>query len=346
MTGMEVVARTGQGEDVHRVVLESDALRVELLTYGATLASVRAPDRRGDPGEVLLGFDDPAGWLGQQPYLGATVGRFANRIAGGRFTLDGRAYQVPPNNGPNALHGGPDNFSHRVWSVLDAGAEHVTLRLESADGDQGFPGGLEVTVTYTVDGSMLRMAYAAGADAPTVVNLTNHAYLNLAGPGTPTVDDHVLTVDASSYLPTDPTAIPLGPPAPVEGTPFDFRTPTAVGARVRDDHEQLRLAQGYDHALVLDDRAPTPTRAAVVHDPSSGRTLELRTDQPAVQVYSGGHLDGTVVGRGGQVYGPRAGLCLETEHFPDSPNHTDYPSTVLRPGEELRTTTEWHFGTG
>ena len=344
---MELVARTDQGEDVHRAVLGGDALRVEVLTYGATLASVRVPDRGGRAGEVLLGFDDPAGWLGPHPYLGATVGRFANRIAMGRFTLDGATYEIPPNNGPNALHGGRDNFSHRVWSVESSGDDHVALRIVSPDGDQGFPGRCEVGVTYSVDGSALRMSYRATTDAPTVVNLTNHAYLNLAGPGTPTVDDHVLTVRASTYLPTDPTAIPLGSPAPVAGTPFDFRTALPVGQRVRDDDEQLRIGQGYDHALVIDGWSEGALlRAARLQDPSSGRTLDLLTDQPAVQVYSGGHLDGSVVGRGGQVYGPRAAICLETEHFPDSPNHPDYPSTVLRPGETLATTTEWRFATG
>ena len=340
----EVVAETVTGQPVHLVRLGHDALEVEVLTWGATLASVRVPDRDGVLDHVVLGFDDPARWLGPHPYLGAALGRYANRIAGGRFELDGRPYQVPPNDGPNALHGGPSGFDRRVWTLTSV-TDGVELRLVSPDGEMGFPGQLDVTVTYTVSGSTLRLDYVARADAPTVVNVSNHAYFHLGGPAA-TIEDHVLTVDASAYLPVDEQSIPLGPPAEVTGTPFDFRVPTPVGARVGEDNEQLRRSSGYDHAYVLDRRAGSaPTRAVRVHEPTSGRVLEVWTDQPALQVYSGNKLDGSVVGRGGRVIGRRSALCLETEHYPDSPNHPDYPTTVLRPGELLRTTTELRFST-
>jgi aldose 1-epimerase len=323
-------------------------VRATVITYGARLQSLVVPDRDGSPGEVTLGYDDLAGYLDDESYLGATVGRFGNRVAGGRFTLDGVEHRLPQNHGSTTLHGGPDGFHARVWDAEEVPGG-VALRLRSPDGDEGFPGTLDVRVTYTLDGDGLRIAYQATTDAPTVVNLTNHAYWNLAGPGRATVDDHVLRVAASRYLPVDADFVPLGEPEPVEGTVMDLRDGVRLGDRVRLADEQLRLAGGYDHCYVLDGSdgggGDGLGLAAHVHEPSTGRTLEVRTDQPGVQVYSGNQLDGSVAGRGGRAMRQGDGLCLETQHFPDSPNRPSYPSTVLRPGETFRSATLHTFGT-
>ncbi|WP_336921369.1 aldose epimerase family protein [Aquipuribacter sp. SD81] len=344
------VGTTPDGVEVHALDLSHGPLAVTVLTYGARLQSVVVPDRDGRPGEVTLGYDDLAGYLGDRAFLGATVGRYANRIGGGRFTLDGTEHRLPQNHGTATLHGGADGFHTRVWDAEEA-ADGVALRLRSPDGDMGFPGAVDVAVTVTLDDDGLRLAYEATTDAPTVVTLTNHAYWNLAGPGTGTVDDHVLTVPAARYLPVDDAFVPLGDPVPVEGTVFDLRDGARLGDRVRHGDEQLRLAGGFDHCYVLDgadsgdDGADGLALAARVHDPASGRTLEVRTDEPGLQVYTGNQLPGTVAGRDGRVMRQGDGLCLETQHWPDSPNRPSYPSTVLRPGEVLRSTTLHTFGT-
>jgi aldose 1-epimerase len=338
------------GTAVERHVLRSDRLEVGVLTYGGILQSVSAPDRDGARADVVLGFSGLDDYVESSPYFGALVGRYANRIAGGRFTLDGHAYELPANNGPNTLHGGPGGFAWQVWSVEESSATSLRLALESPDGDQGFPARLRVVVTYTLDGDRLRLDYAAtnteGDGGPsTVVNLTNHAYFNLAGEGSGSVAEHELRVLAERYLPTDPTSIPLGDPVPVEGTPFDFRTPTAVGARWRTGDEQLALAGGYDHNLCLDGAdggAPVDgglALAAAVREPGSGRLLEVWTDQPGVQVYSGNKLTGALRGKAGRLYRQGDALCLETQHWPDAPNRPAYPSTVVRPGETFATST-------
>ncbi len=329
------------GREVDRFELRDGDIQATVLSWGATLASLVMPDRTGDRADVVLGFDELTGYAGAHPYLGATVGRFANRLARGRFTLDGVEHVVPANDGANALHGGPVGFDRAVWAaevLPDAGAVRFTH--SSPDGDMGFPGRLDVTVTYTLDGSTLRWDYEASTDQPTVLNLTNHAYLNLAGHGT--AEHHELVVDASRFVSVDGEGIPTGDLLPVDGTPLDFRTVKPLGRDLRVASPHVVRAKGYDHSFVLDrESGAPPSRAAHVHDPDSGRTVEVWTDQPGVQLYSGNFLDATLVGRGGVVYRQGDAVCLETQHLPDSPNHDGFPSTVLRPGEHFRSTTWW-----
>ncbi|MCL2541834.1 MAG: galactose mutarotase [Nocardioidaceae bacterium] len=311
------------GEQVDRLELSTDAVRLGVLTWGATVQSLAVPGPRGwdDPVDVVLGFDRLEPYLGDQPYLGATVGRYANRIAGGAFDLDGTTHRLPLNDGANTLHGGPGGFAHRGWRLDGYDDESVTLSLVSADGDMGFPGRVEITTVFRVAGAVVTHETTATTDAPTVLNITNHAYFNLHGTPRP-VDDHVLTVPAGCYLPVDDGCIPLaGPPTCVADTPFDFRRPRPIGA------------SAYDHTLVL---AEGPITLS-----AGGRTLTVTTSEPGVQLYTGDHLDGSLRDRAGAPIGPRGGVCLETQHFPDSPNRPDYPSTVLRPGETFRSVTEW-----
>lgn len=340
---------------VDRFTLTAGGTRVRLLTYGALVQTVEVPDRDGRVANVALGFADVDGYVASDAYLGAVVGRFANRLAGGRFVVHGdggagdTAVQVPPNDGPNALHGGPQGFDRAVWeaSVLnhhDAAAvafEHV-----SPDGDMGFPGMLRVRVIYrlTPDG-VLRLHFTATTDRTTVVNLTNHAYWNLAGEGSGSALGEELEVLADAFTPVDATLIPTGEVLDVEGTPFDFRAPTPIGARVRSGHPQLVLARGYDHNWVLRPAGAGALRvAATTYEPGSGRTLTVRTTEPGLQFYSGNFLDGTAVGTSGRVYRQGDGYALETQHFPDAPNHPAFPSTVLRPDDTFRSTTEYVFG--
>jgi len=345
------------GTPVERYVLSSPALEVAVLTYGGVVQSVQAPDREGRRDDVVLGFDDVRQYQQESPYFGALVGRYANRIANGRFDLNGRTYQLPVNNGPNTLHGGTEGFDKRIWRAQElADAAAVRLSLISRDGDQGFPGRLDVTVTYTLDGDGLRIDYEARNAEPeggldTVVNLTNHSYWNLAGEGSGSVGGHELLVRADQYLPVSATSIPLGGPEPVEGTPLDFRTPAVIGDRWRQGDDQLANVGGYDHNFVLGaagDGAPERDGlplAAVVHEPGSGRVLEVFTDQPGVQFYSANQLLGTLRGKSGRLYRQGDALCLETQHWPDSPNRPDYPTTVLRPQETFRTSTVYRFTT-
>ncbi len=353
----DLVGTLADGSPVERYVLRSDVLEVAVLTYGGIVQSLHAPDRDGGRADVVLGFADMRRYEDASPYFGALIGRYANRIADGRFDLGGRTYQLPVNNGPNSLHGGTEGFDKRIWDAEELpGAAGVRLSLTSDDGDQGYPGRLEVAVTYRLDGDSLRLDYEARNAEPeggleTVVNLTNHSYWNLGGEACGSVAGHELQLRASHYTPVSATAIPLGEPAPVEGTPFDFRTPTAIGDRWREGDAQLAAVGGYDHNLVLDgasDGAPEHEGlplAATVHDPGSGRVLEIFTDQPGVQFYSGNQLMGTLLGKGGRLYRQGDGFCLETQHWPDSPNHPDYPSTVLRPQETFRTSTVHRFTT-
>jgi aldose 1-epimerase len=327
------------GRPVERYLLQAGAVEVAVLTYGAVLQSVRVPDAAGSRGEVTLGYDDLEGYLSDAAYLGAVVGRFANRIAKGRFTLDDVEHVLPANQGAACLHGGPEGFHARLWSAREVPGG-VELSRTSPDGEMGFPGTLEVTVTYTLDADGLELRYAATTDAPTVVNLTNHAYWNLTGDGT--IEDHVLELPASRFVAVDAELIPTEL-TPVEGTPLDFRTPRRIGDRIREPHPQLRHARGYDHAWVVD--GDGFRRAARVHDPGSGRVLEVLTDQPGVQFYSGNFLDAAVAGRGGRAMRQGDALCLETQRLPDSPNRPDFPSTVLRPGERYETRTLFRFGT-
>ena len=329
------------GREVERYVLSSGTVEVAVLTYGAVLHSVRVPDAAGSVTDVALGYDGLEGYLTDIGFVGAVVGRYANRIAQGRFVLDGVEHVLPRNNGDACLHGGPQGFHTRLWSAreVDGGIE---LSLTSPDGDMGFPGELTATVTYLLDGEGLSLEYGAVTDRATVVNLSNHVYWNLAGTGT--VEDHVLELPASRFVAVDAGLIPTGI-EPVEGTPMDFRSPRRIGDRVRAATDQLQHARGYDHAWVLDGGGDGLRSAARVTDPASGRVLEVRTDQPSVQFYSGNFLDGGAVGRGGRAYRQSDGLCLETQHLPDSPNQPEFPSTVLRPGERYATRTVYRFGT-
>jgi aldose 1-epimerase len=342
------------GSAVERWRLSNGDVTMRVLTWGGVIQTLEVPDAHGDVDNVVLGFADLAGYVSDDdPYFGSLIGRYGNRIAGGRFTLDGTTYQLPVNNGPNTLHGGPTGFDDQVWEATDVTDDEVAalqLDLVSPDGDQGFPGTLTTTVTYALDAeSRLTVHYEATTDAPTVVNLTQHTYWNLAGEGSGTIYDHELQMNADGFTPVDATLIPTGEIVPVEGTPFDFREPTPIGARIRDDDQQLLYGQGYDHNWALDrqdngvregsDAEDALEEAAVLHDPHSGRTLTISTTEPGLQFYSGNFLDGTLVGTGGRIYRQSDGLALETQHFPNSPNQPFFPSTELRPDEVYDSTT-------
>jgi aldose 1-epimerase len=341
------------GTRIDRYTLTNGDLRVRILTYGGILQTIEVPDRRGRLANVTLGFDNLTDYVERNPFFGCITGRYANRIAGGSFELDGVVYDdLPLNDGPNSLHGGEIGFDKHVWDATPFTTRNtVGLRLTftSPDGDQGYPGTLEAEVVYTLTRDGIRIDYRATTDAPTVVNLTNHAYFNLAGEGTGTIDDHRLQINADHYTPVDSTLIPTGEIAPVRGTPMDFRRPTAIGDRNRDGtFEQLVFGRGYDHNWVLDRRDETLTeleQAARLTDPSSGRVLTVLTTEPGLQFYGGNFLDGTLVGTSGNMYRQGDGLALETQHFPDSPNQPNFPSTVLRPGEVYETTTIFQFST-
>ncbi|TNC21905.1 aldose epimerase family protein [Amycolatopsis alkalitolerans] len=339
------------GEAVYRYTLESGrGMRVRILSYGGIIQTLEAPDRHGHTANVVLGFPTLADYVAKNSpqagggvYFGALIGRYANRIAKGTFTLDGKVYHVPVNNNGNSLHGGLVGFNQKVWDVTEIRGG-LRLSLTSPDGDQGYPGTLHATVTYTLDQhNRLTIGYTATTDKPTVVNLTNHTYWNLAGEGSGDVYDQKLQIGAARYTPTDGTQIPTGQLAPVHGTPFDFRAPTAIGARIRDHDPQLLIGQGYDLNWVLD-HPGSLLPAASAFDPAGGRALTVLTDQPGLQFYSGNFLDGTLVGTSGKVYRQSDGFALETQHFPDSPNHPSFPSTVLRPGQTYRTTTAFALG--
>jgi aldose 1-epimerase len=336
-----VYGQMGDGREVKIFTLtNAHGMTARVTEYGAILVGLTAPDRQGHLADVTLGYDTLAGWFTSPSYFGATVGRFGNRIAHGKFTLDGQAYTLATNNSPGGipchLHGGVRGFDKVLWHgepVLKPGARGVALTYTSKDGEEGYPGTLQVKVTYWLtDADELIWAAEATTDKPTVINLAHHTYWNLTGDPTKSINDHELMLAADRYLPTDPGLIPTGVVAPVAGTPMDFRTPTAIGARVDADFEALKFGGGYDHCWVL--RAGQGVRsAAVVKDPASGRTMEVLTDQPGIQFYGGNFLNGTVTGKGGVKYQQRTGLCLETENYPDAPNHPDFPSAVLRPGE-------------
>ena len=327
-------------------------MELRVLDYGGIIVSLAVPDRTGRVDDVVLGFDRLQAYERSSLYFGAIIGRFGNRIARGRFTLDGRTYMLATNDGPNHLHGGVKGFDKVVWKVSPFERQDSTglvLRYTSPDGEEGYPGTLRTTVTYTLtDGNELIFDYEATSDRATPVNLTQHSYFNLAGDGRGDVLDHVLTLKAHSFTPVDSTLIPTGEIRSVAGTPFDFRAPTAIGARIGQDDEQLRYGGGYDHNFVLDkDRAEqrgAAMLAARVYEPSSGRLMEVFTTEPGVQFYSGNFLDGMLTGKRGTVYPRRSGFALETQHFPDSPNHPDFPSTILAPGREYRSRTLLRFG--
>ncbi len=341
---------TPDGRAVERYALSNDrGLEVEILTYGGIVRSLNVPDRRGELANVVLGLPDLDAYVARNPYFGCITGRYANRIAGGRFTLDGVEHRLATNDPPNHLHGGTVGFDKQVWSAaaLHGGASAgIRLTHSSPDGDEGYPGTLNVEVDYLLAADdAIRIDYRASADAPTIVNLTNHTYFNLAGEGTGDVYGHELVIDASSYVPVDASQIPTGAIDPVAGTPMDFRAPRAIGERVDDlAFEQLAIGGGYDHTWVLDRRGTDLLLAARVFDPGSGRTLDVLTTEPGIQLHAGNLFDGTLIGTSGRPYGRGAGLALETQHFPDSPNRPEFPSTVLRPGERYASTTIYRLG--
>ena len=340
-----VLGKCPDGSEALSFTLENGTLELGVTSYGARIMFLLAPDRHGTHADVVLGFKSLSDYLQDDQFLGATPGRYANRIADGRFTLDGTTYSLSTNDGPNTLHGGKVGFGVRNWSGI-ALKDAVEFTLKSSDGDQGFPGNLTATVRYTLQGNTVHMEYTATTDKPTVVNLTNHAYYNLAGEGTPSVLEHQVQISAQSYTPVGPHGIPLGPAAPVAGTPFDFTTAHTLGERINADDEQLHRASGYDHNFILDGERGTLRHAATVVEPVSGRQLTVATNEPGIQLYSGNYLKGVMHGPSGRPYVRRCALCLEAEHFPDSPNHPDYPTTVLRPGQTYRSTTTLSFSTG
>jgi len=344
---VESFGKLPSGEEVRLYTLKNaNGMEARIMTYGGVVVSLKTPDRDGNLADVVLGFDDLAGYLGDEPYFGALIGRYGNRIGGAKFALDGKTYTLAVNNGPNALHGGLKGFDKVNWKVESAGARSLALSYVSADGEEGYPGELRVKVTYTLtDNNGLRLDYEAVTSKPTVVNLTNHSYFNLKDDGASPILDEVLTLNADRFTPVDETLIPTGELRPVEGTPFDFRQPTVIGARIDADNDQIRYAGGYDDNWVINRTGDGLVKAATVYDPTTGRVMEVLTTQPGVQFYTANFLDGTLTGKGGIVYARRSALCLETQHFPDSPNKPEFPSTVLRPGETYSNTTIYRFST-
>ena len=340
------------GEEVTLYTLTNEnGMTARIMDYGAVVQSLVVPDSKGNMEDVVLGFDNLDQYVEKSPYFGAVVGRYANRIANGKFTLDGKTYELPINNKPGgmpcSLHGGNKGFDSVVWDAEKVEAEDaagVELHYLSEDGEQGYPGNLKVTVTYWLtNDDELRVEYKATTDKATPINLSNHSYFNLAGEGDGKILDHKLTLNASHFTPVNKGLIPTGEIAPVEGTPFDFTEPHKIGARIDADHKQIELGGGYDHNFVLDHEKGELGLAARVVEPDSGRVMKVYTDQPGVQFYTGNFLDGSLVGKTGEKYVKRGAFCLETQHYPDSPNHPDFPSTILRPDEKFESTTVFKF---
>lgn len=320
-------------------------VRVELTNYGARLVSLLVPDKNGNLLDVILGHDSVSGYAKPgEPYFGCTIGRYGNRIANAKFTLDGKEYKLDANNGPNSLHGGREGYHTKVWDATQIDSQSIAFTYVSKDGDAGYPGTLNVKVTYTLaDDNAIQIDYEATTDAKTVVNLTNHAYFNLNGAGSGTINDHELVINADNITPVNTTLIPTGKLQKVDGTPFDFRQPATIGSRIDSTNEQIRNGQGFDHNFVLNGADGTVKKAASVKGNISGITMEVYTDQPGLQFYGGNFLDGTEKGKGGKPYEHRTAFCLEAQHYPDSPNQPSFPSTVLNPGEIYKQRTIYKF---
>lgn len=325
----------------------SKGVEARISNYGGLVISLKVPDRTGAMGDVTLGYDTLAGYLKETPYFGALIGRYGNRIANGKFTLDGRQYTLATNNGPNALHGGLKGFDKVVWEpkvIVTPQGPALQLRYLSRDGEEGYPGNLDVTAIYSLtEDNGLKVEFTATTDKATVVNLTHHSYFNLAGSGD--ILGHVVKILSDKFTPVDSTLIPTGELQPVAGTPFDFRTPTAIGARIGQNDEQLKFGGGYDHNWVINKPAGELALMAEVYEPKTGRVMEVLSTEPGLQFYSGNFLDGTITGKYGQVYAHRTGFCMEPQHFPDSPNKPSFPSVVLRPGQVYRNTIVYRFST-
>ncbi|MGD0269892.1 MAG: aldose epimerase family protein [Candidatus Sulfotelmatobacter sp.] len=337
--------RTPEGTPVEVYSLADDKIEVRVITYGGIIVSLRAPDRKGRLDDVVLGVDSVEKYVTQTAHFGGIIGRYANRIAHGTFELDGHTYHIPKNDGDNALHGGTRGFDKVVWAAKQI-PDGIELTYVSKDGEQGFPGTLATTVRYTLTGEALRIEYSAITDKDTVLNLTNHSYFNLKGQGNGDVLGHILKIDASRFTPVDANLIPTGELKSVEGTPLDFRTPHALGERIDADDPQLRLGHGYDHNFVVDHEPNQLAEAAEMYEPTTGRILRVLTTEPGVQLYTGNFLDGTITGKEGRVYNRRYAFCLETQHFPDSPNHPSFPTTELKPGLEFHSVTVFQFSAG
>jgi aldose 1-epimerase len=337
--------KTTAGEEVELYTLKNaKGMQATITNYGGIVTSLKTPDRSGVYDDVVLGFDSIDGYLKEHPYFGALIGRYGNRIAKGRFTLNGVQYKLAQNNGENSLHGGIKGFDKRVWTAREVSGSEPVLELTyvSKDGEEGYPGTLTTRVTYTLtDNNELKIDYLATTDKDTVLNLTNHSYFNLAGDGQ--VLDHEISIAADRFTPVDAGLIPTGELKSVEGTPFDFRKSTPIGARINSNDEQITRGKGYDHNFVLNGEAGSLRQAARVKEAKTGRVMEVLTTEPGVQFYTGNFLDGSLTGKGGKVYAHRTGFCLETQHFPDSPNQPKFPSTVLKPGAEYRSTTVYRF---
>ncbi len=341
-----VYGKMPDGTTVYLYTLTNhNGVEAKITNYGGIVVSLKVPDKNGTKADVVLGFDKFEGYLNpKEPYFGAIVGRYANRIGHAMFTLDGHQYKLAKNDGENTLHGGLKGFDKRVWTSAMAPEGKLELTYVSKDGEEGYPGTVVAKVTYTLtDNDELRIDYDATTDKDTVVNLTNHSYFNLKGSGEGDILEHRLTLNADRFTPVDAGLIPTGELKNVAGTPFDFRQPTAIGARINQSDEQLKLGLGYDHNWALNKKGNELSLAARVEEPTSGRILEVYTTQPGVQFYTGNHLDGTVKGKGGKVAAIRTGFCLETQHFPDSPNKPKFPSTELKPGQRFTSTTVYKF---
>ena len=338
-----IFGTTRHGDPVELLTLDNGAIACQILTFGAALRTLTVPDRSGQPVDVVLGYDCLSDYETRDGYLGATVGRYANRIAKGRFSLNGTVYSLAVNNGPNHLHGGVVGYSYRIWTVEELSGCKAVLTLDSPDGEEGYPGRLSLRVTYQLDGSTLSLHYEALAHGDTVCNLTNHSYFNLAGQDSGPVLDQLLSLNASRYTPADDTSIPYGTIDSVEGTPMDLRTPTPLGAHIADDFEQLKLGHGYDHNYVIDGTMGTLRPAARAFSDKTGIEMQVETTLPGVQLYTANFLPEGCPGKNGASYGPRHAFCLETQFFPDSPNQPAFPSTVLRAGERYDHTTRFTF---
>ncbi|MGD0697222.1 MAG: aldose epimerase family protein [Terriglobia bacterium] len=337
----------GQVMDLYTLT-NRGGMKVTLTNYGGRVVSILVPDRQGKMSDVVLGFDNLDGYLGNNPFFGALVGRYANRIGKARFTLNGVEYKLAQNDGPNTLHGGVKGFDKVAWTARESSKNPPALELTyvSPDGEEGYPGKLTSIVVYTLtDSNELKIDYTATTDKDTVLNLTNHAYFNLAGEGNGDILKHEIMINADRFTPVDSTLIPTSELRNVEGTPFDFRKATAIGARIDANDEQIKFGRGYDHNFVLNRTGRGLSLAARVTEPQSGRVLEVRTTQPGIQFYTGNFLDGSVHGKGGKAYGRRSAFCLETQHFPDSPNQPKFLSAVLKPGQTYHETTIYKFST-